>query len=92
MMPITRFGRLYGYKGIYSKVYIVCLDNGKIIWVWDVRFHEKGVPGGGVEEEVLFKAVFDEEVEKLTFRAIRFKTTLGFSESPISRTPVTSRF
>ncbi len=92
MMPTARLGRLYGYEGIHGKVYVVRLDNGKIIRVRDVRFHEGGVPGGGVEEEALPEAVFDEEAEELTPGAVRFRTTLGSGESPAPRAPVTSRF
>jgi len=83
IIPIARFGKLYGYKEIYSKVYIVYLDNGKIIRVRDVRFYEKGVFGGDIEEEALFEVVFNEKIEKFTFGIVYFKTTFGSSESPI---------
>ena len=92
MMFIARLGRLYGYEGIYGKVYVVRLDNGKIIRVRDVRFYEGGVPGGGVEEEALPKVVFDEEAEELILGAVCFRTTFGSGESPVSRAPVTLRF
>ncbi len=92
MIPTIRFGRLYNYKKIYGKVYIVCLDNGKIIWVRDVRFYERSVFGGSVEKKALFKVVFDEEIEELIFRTIRFKTTLGSSKSPALQVLITLRF
>jgi hypothetical protein len=91
MIPIARLERLYGYKRIYNKVYVVCLDNRKIIRVWDVCFYEGGVPGGDVEEEALSKAVFDEEAEEFIFGVVRFRTTLGSGESPALRAPVISR-
>ena len=91
-MSIARFGRLYGYKRIYSKVYVVRLDNGKIIRVWNIRFYEGGVFGGGVEEEALFEAVFDEEAEEFIFGVVRFRTTFGSGESPVPRVPMILRF
>ena len=92
MMPTTRFKKLYSYEKIYNKVYIVRLNNRKIIRVRDVRFYKEDVPGRSVEEEVLFKTVFNEKAEEFTFGTVRFKTTFGSSESPILQIPMISRF
>jgi len=91
MMPTARLGRLYGYKGIYSKVYIVRFDNKKIIRIRDVRFHKRNVFDKDEEEEAFPKAVFDKEAKKLTLRTVCFHTMLGSGESPVPRTPMTSR-
>ena len=92
MISTTRFGRLYNYKGIYNKVYVVRLDNKKIIRVRNVRFYEKGIPGKSVEEKTLFEVVFNKETEEFTFRVIRFRTTFGSGESPALRIPMTLQF
>ena len=92
MISTTRLEKLYGYKKIYNKVYIVCLNNGKIIRIRNVRFYEKGVLGGSVEEEAFFEAIFDKETEELIFRTIYFKTTFGSNESPVLRILITSQF
>ncbi len=92
MIPIVRFGKLYSYEEIYGKVYIVRLDNGKIIRVRDVRFYERDIFGESVEEKTLLEAVFDKETEKFTFRTICFKTTFGSSESLVLQTLMISRF
>ncbi len=92
MISTTRLEKLYGYKKIYNKVYIVCLNNGKIIRIRNVRFYEKGVLGGSVEEEAFFEAIFDKETEEFTFGIVCFKTTFGFSESLILRISITLWF
>ncbi len=91
MIPTIRLDRLYRYKEIYGKMYIVYLDNGKIIRERNVRFYKKDVPGGDEEKEILFEVVFDEEAEKLIFRTVRFCTTLGSGELPVLRAPMTLR-
>ncbi len=92
MISIVRFGKLYGYKRIYSKIYIVCLDNEKIIRVRDVRFYKRGVPGRNVEKEAFFEVVFDKETEELIFGTICFKTIFGSGKSPALRVSVILRF
>jgi len=92
MISTARLGRLYSYKRIYGKVYIVCLNNRKIIRIRDVRFYKRSVPDGNIEEEALFKAVFNEETEEFTFRTIHFKTIFGSGKSLAPQTPITSQF
>ena len=71
-MPTARLEKLYGYKRIYSKVYIVCLDNGQIVYVRDVRFHKEDPSIERVDEEALLKAVFDKETERFILREVIF--------------------
>ncbi len=80
-MLIARFEKLYSYKRIYGKVYIVYLNNEKIIWIQDIRFYEKDVPSENIEEEALFKVIFDEETEELILKTVRFKTMFDSGES-----------
>ena len=53
-------------------MYVVCLDNGQIVYVRDVHFYKKDPFIGRVDEEALLKAVFDEETEGFILREIIF--------------------
>ncbi len=85
MIPTTRLKRLYRYEETYNKIYIICFDNRKIIRVRDIRFYKRNIPDKENKREVLFKVVFNNEIEKLTFKKVRFKTIFGSSKLLISR-------
>jgi len=83
MISTIQLERLYNYKEIYGKVYIVHLDNRKIIRIRDVRFYKGGVFNRNIEEKAFFKTVFDKEIEEFTLGTIRFKTIFDSNESPV---------
>ncbi len=72
MMPTVYLEKLYGYKRIYSNIYIVCLDNGQIIYVWDIRFYKEDPSVGEVDEKVLLEVIFDEKIEGFVFGEVIF--------------------
>ena len=80
MILIARFERLYRYEGIYSKVYIVCFDNGKIIRVQDICFYKGNIPDEKDKGKVFLEVVFNKEIEKLIFKEVCFGITFGFSK------------
>ncbi len=90
MILIIWFEKLYNYKKIYNKVYIVYLNNGKIIQIQNIHFYKENVPGKNVKKKALFKTVFNKETEKLIFETIRFKTMFDSNESPVSQISMTS--
>ncbi len=91
MISIIQFGRLYRYKRTYRNVYIVHLDNGKIIRIQDIYFHKGNIFNRRDKEKAFLKAVFDKDVDKkLTFRKIRFRIIFGSNiEVPTFRTSKT---
>src|SRR6266699_531436 len=91
MIFTVRFDRLYGYKRTYRNVYIVRLENDKIIRIRDICFHEGNIFNGRDKKKALLKVVFDKNVdEELIFGKIRFRTTFDSGiEMPVSRIPRT---
>ena len=83
MMPTVCLGKLYGYERTYNKVYIVCLDNGQIVCIRDVRFYKEDLFVGKVDEKTLSKTVFDKETKRLVLKEIIFGSN---DRLPLSQT------
>ncbi len=79
MMSTIQLGKLYSYKRIYNNVYIVRFDNGNIIRVRDICFHEGDIFNKNDKEKALFKTIFNKETEKLTCQG--FEVNLGTENS-----------
>ncbi len=82
MIPTIQLGRLYRYKEIYNKIYIVRLDNKKIIWIQDVHFYKEDIPDEKDKGKALFKAVFDKEAKEFILGKVRLGTMFGSSKPP----------
>ncbi len=81
MISMVRFERLYGYKGIYSNVYIVYMDNEKIVYIRNSRFYKGNVFNKREKEEAFSEVVFDEEgEEKLTFGKVQMRFMFSSGE------------
>ena len=61
MISIVCINRHYDYKGIYSHIYLVKIDQIKrIIRIYDVRFYKGDFEVGDLLKDKIYKVTFDE--------------------------------